>query len=254
MSPTATRVHQTEPYGNIGSRCAGLSLSLLAARQTFLDATQPTVSVRPKQHLTAREQVELHQPRKTRRRSGRQRSRDRSLWAWDDDKSPRPIIWTPEQLTALRVYWSKFIKANGPWEWFVTLTFKQDVSLGYALRSARGYLARLRQAAKTRAEHQVSFGWVMAVEPTTADRWHLHLLVKASGALVTLSRFRWECRWKGARGKSGIAKILPAEKPAAPYLCKYTTKGGQLNAGGDVYRWQDRGPFGKSEAQPDHAG
>lgn len=161
------------------------------------------------------------------------------MWAWADDQAPRPITWSERDIAKLEKYWATFIKVNGPWELFITLTFTNDVSLRYALRAARVYLARLQQAARTRAEHKVSFGWVMAVEPTTADRWHLHLLVKASGALVTIPRYRWACRWKGAGNNCGIAKVLPAEKRAAPYLCKYVTKGGQLNAGGHLRRWKD---------------
>jgi len=162
-----------------------------------------------------------------------------NLWAWADDQAPRPIVWSEDDIAKLEHYWAKFISVNGPWEWFVTLTFKDDVSLGYALKTVRVYLARIHQAAQTRSGHKVSFGWVMAVEPTTSGRLHLHLLVKASGALVTLPRFRWECRWKNAGGNCGIAKVLPAKRAAAPYLCKYVTKNGQLNAGGDLHRWKD---------------
>ena len=137
--------------------------------------------------------------------------------------------------------WANWITRNGPWDWFCTLTFRpeDDFRLGVVeeeedcLKIFRKWLGRVMQA---HAQHRANSGlrqkprsrWVVAVEPHSDGRIHLHCLIAACG-LSDLSRFRWESRWEQAGG--GMARILPAVGKAAPYLSKYVSKGGFLISG-----------------------
>jgi len=186
---------------------------------------------RSTQVLDDLELLELHRPRARARRRGRERSRRTSSWNWDE---AWPTNMRAAEVVAMRDWWVRFIKGNGPWEWFVTLTFTDDISEKEARRLTRRWLARVRQGARTRAGRTVPFGWVMAVEYTTNARVHLHLLVKADGALTGLPRYRWQQRWESVGDKCGMARVDPARGRASPYLTKYIGKGGRLDCGGKL--------------------
>ncbi|MBA7580026.1 hypothetical protein ES708_21912 [subsurface metagenome] len=130
---------------------------------------------------------------------------------------------------------------------FATLTFKDYVSPVRAGKMARRWLARAEQSLKdsgsdslksNRHRHLLSEG-----NPTVAlkgnlksfcaTEWqqreviHFHLLLIGNG-LGSLSRKRLESRWEAMGG--GFARCYEADRKAAPYLAKYTSK----DLGGDV--------------------
>ena len=130
---------------------------------------------------------------------------------------------------ALRDSWASFILGFASWDWFVTLTFKTDVSRDRARRMFFAWLARLgRSLEDSKAGRPARFRWILAMEDTCAGRVHLHALLSSNG-LDDHPRFRWEARWESVGG--GLARIYPAVRKAAPYLVKYVAKDGDIDAG-----------------------
>jgi len=164
------------------------------------------------------------------RRHGRPRNTRSCLWSWDTDKTESD---SPAGKLELRRRWIKLINSNQPWEWFVTLTFKFDVSERQARRLFRRWAARLRQAARdSNGGRDPRFAVVLATERTTRGRVHFHALAKAGGLLESLSRYRWAARWESVGGACGMARINAAQRGACQYLTKYIAKGGALDAAG----------------------
>ena len=164
--------------------------------------------------------------------SGR-RSSQRGLAAhgWSD----RP---TSSEGRGLSSSWEKLIRLNGPWDWFVTFTFKSDVSIQQAVSKREQWIAKLSQAVRDKSGLRARVTWVCAIEWTHARRVHLHLLLKAPG-LDDLSRRRWRTRWECLGSVCGMARIHSACVRAAPYLTKYVGKGGLMDCGGRFVRWRD---------------
>lgn len=165
-----------------------------------------------------------------------------------------------QSLELARLTWKRWIMANGPWDWFLTLTFTEDWYMGIigheesALAIFRQFLGRVKQAHKqARANaglrRNPRFRWVTAMEPHADGRIHLHSLIAAAG-LSDMSRFRAESRWEACGG--GMARILPAVNKAAPYLSKYIAKGGFLLSGasGEGRDTHRRGHHAKTGTKP----
>jgi len=96
----------------------------------------------------------------------------------------------------------------------------------------RRWLAKAEQSLKDSGGGQLkSF---CATEWQQRGVIHDHLLLIGNG-LGTLSRKRLEHRWEADGG--GYARCYEADKKAAPYLAKYTSKtlGGEVDWGGN---WQ----------------
>jgi|GEM_PF-5793408 len=174
-----------------------------------------------------------------RRRHGKPRERfspiGQACERWDD----RPM--NVGMRVALRDQWAKWIEVNGPWTWFVTLTFKEDVSVGRGNRLLDRWLARLAQACRDKSGHQAVLTCVCAVEWTTNRRVHLHLVAKAPG-LDEHRRKRWQHIWEETSYVCGMARIHPARRRAAPYLTKYLGKGGLLHVRGRFVGWHPTPP------------
>jgi hypothetical protein len=110
---------------------------------------------------------------------------------------------------------------------FATLTFKDYVSPYRADKQSKRWLARAQQSLKDSGGDSLkSF---CATEWQKRQVIHYHLLLVGNG-LGSLSRKRLESRWEAMGG--GFARCYEAEKKAAPYLAKYTSK----DLGGDV-KW-----------------
>lgn len=115
---------------------------------------------------------------------------------------------------------------------FTTLTFKDYVSPYRGKKMVKRWLARAEQALKDkRGDSLKSF---CALEWQKRDVIHYHLLLIGRG-LDALSRKRLEHRWEAIGG--GFARCYEADREAAPYLAKYTSKslGGDVEWGGT---WQ----------------
>lgn len=110
---------------------------------------------------------------------------------------------------------------------FATLTFKDYVSPYRAEKQSRRWLARAEQSLKDSGGDSLkSF---CATEWQKREVIHYHLLLVGNG-LGSLSRKRLESRWEAMGG--GFARCYEADRKAAPYLAKYTSK----DLGGDV-KW-----------------
>jgi hypothetical protein len=201
--------------------------AMIRANAKLFDALRAGPSAGPR--VATRPGSYVREKSRKRRRSGRPRPRFSSAWFRDDRPS---LHGSPE---SMRVAWSRLISRNGPWEWFVTLTFNRDLSDSAARRFCGRWLAVLRQAARDHASEsgrRVSWRWVRATEYTCRGRVHLHLLLAADGALAGLHRFSWARRWESVGSWCGVARILPVVQAAARYVSKYAGKGGRLDIGG----------------------
>lgn len=115
--------------------------------------------------------------------------------------------------------------------WFVTQTFKDFEYEASAKRLFRTWAGRLGQALIDSGGGQLR--WVLATEWQKRNVIHLHGLVQGK-ELGIQSRKSWECRWESLTLNTGFCRIYDADKKAAPYLAKYTSKrlGGELERGG----------------------
>lgn len=110
--------------------------------------------------------------------------------------------------------WGQFL-SQYPWDWFVTLTFRDWVGSFRAHRLFERFVRELEKAAG------IPIFWFRADEiGTHGGRFHMHALI---GNVAHLRRLTWMDRWEGM---AGIARILPfnAKRGAAYYCAKYVTK------------------------------
>lgn len=135
----------------------------------------------------------------------------------------------------IRENWGRFIQ----WEmsrknvdsWFVTHTFKNYQSYSSADKKFRTWAGRLKESLNDKGGAELR--WIRANEWQTRGVIHFHSIVSGK-SLDLLSRKRWEDRWESLDGNTGFCRIHEAQKKAAPYLAKYTSKrlGGELVWGG----------------------
>ena len=110
--------------------------------------------------------------------------------------------------------WGQFL-SQFSWDWFVTLTFRDEVKSF----SAHRLFERFARAIERAAEQPIF--WFKADEiGTHGGRFHIHALF---GNVGHLRRLFWMDRWSEL---AGYARILPFnEKRGAAYYCaKYVTK------------------------------
>lgn len=125
--------------------------------------------------------------------------------------------------------WGAFI-ARYPWEWFVTLTFVEDIHPEAALKVMRVWLSILnRQIFGPRWFKKPPHGlyWVAAIEYQKRGILHLHLLVNG---VKDAHRFDSMRLWENLRGKNGFSRVYPVEslKAVSHYLSKYVAKDGEI--------------------------
>jgi len=127
------------------------------------------------------------------------------------------------------IEWS--ISRRGQSAWFVNQTFKQYQETRSAKRLFRTWVGRLKEALESSGGGQLR--WVLATEWQIREVIHFHSLVQGLG-MDQLSRMRWEDRWETMNRNAGFCRIYNADRKAAPYLAKYTSKalGGELEWGG----------------------
>ncbi|MEO5925708.1 MAG: hypothetical protein ABIR70_17960 [Bryobacteraceae bacterium] len=110
--------------------------------------------------------------------------------------------------------WGSFL-AGYPWDWFLTLTFREPAGTFRAHRLFQRFAADVEKAAN------VSTGWFRADECGNVNgRLHMHALMLNVGHLP---RLYWMNEWDK---RAGFARILPFDpsKGAAFYCSKYVTK------------------------------
>lgn len=132
----------------------------------------------------------------------------------------------------LREAWGQFL-SQFPWDWFVNLTFRDEIQTFRAYRILERFLRDLEAAA------EVPIYWFRADEyGARLGRFHMHLLI---GNTAHLRRLYWMDEWNR---RAGYARILPFDgsKGAAFYIAKYITK-----QGGE---WSISENLGSLETQP----
>lgn len=110
--------------------------------------------------------------------------------------------------------WGEFLSGY-PWDWFLTLTFREPVVSFRAHRLFERFAKDLEKAAG------IPIAWFRADEfGPRGGRLHLHALILNVGHLRRLS---WMDEWNR---RAGYARILPFDpsKGAAYYCAKYVTK------------------------------
>ena len=115
---------------------------------------------------------------------------------------------------ALTEAWGEFL-AGYPWDWFVTLTFREPPGSFRAHRMFDRFARDIEKAAN------VTIGWFRGDEyGPIGGRLHIHALMLNTSHLP---RMAWLNEWNR---RAGFARILPfdAAKGAAFYCSKYVTK------------------------------
>ena len=130
---------------------------------------------------------------------------------------------------ALFIEWS--LSRKNMFGWFVTQTFKNEESERSADKMFRIWVGRLTQSLISQGGGQLR--WIRATEWQIREVIHFHSIVQGS-RMEILSRKGWESRWESLSRNTGFCRIYDADRYAAPYLAKYTSKrlGGQLQWGG----------------------
>ena len=133
------------------------------------------------------------------------------------------------EVTARAISWAMGLGQDAL---FVTLTHRDYVSPARNDRMVHRLLARLEQSLKDSGGSQLKS--ICATEWQQRQVIHDHLVLIGHG-LGALSRKRIEHRWTALGG--GYARCYEADRKAAPYLAKYTSKrlGGEVQWDGD---WQ----------------
>jgi hypothetical protein len=114
----------------------------------------------------------------------------------------------------LSVAWGQFL-SQFVWDWFLSLTFREDVK-SFRAHRLFGYFVR-----DLEKDAGIPIFWFRADEiGPQGGRFHLHALI---GNVAHLRRMTWVDRWNRL---AGYARILPfnERKGAAYYCAKYVTK------------------------------
>lgn len=159
---------------------------------------------------------------------------------------------------ALHLDWVDYLaKANAPWHWFCTFTFKYDITALHAERLFKRWVARLCRSLNhnRKSSTQVRLSYALAIEYTTLNRVHMHAVIKTQcGSLAGSNMMRWENRWESISHGSGMAKIGKAGSAACKYVVKYTAKRGRLSMGGPFATWQRNPLVSRKVNQPTLSG
>jgi len=144
---------------------------------------------------------------------------------------PIPIV--------LNEAWVKFIEGFEPWYWYITLTFKDEVSQGRAEKQFGRFVRLINESLYGRhyRNRELGVSWVKAIERQRRGVIHFHALV--GGEVWKLRRFTYMDLWREggffSNGKrfqaNGFAKIekYNSKLGARYYLSKYVLKGGELD-------------------------
>ena len=117
-----------------------------------------------------------------------------------------------------------------PWEWFATLTFREEISPAAADKRFRTLISMgNREIYGPRwSKKRKGIIWARAIETQRRGVIHMHALLSGVGGLSPLSfRLRWN-------ELSGFSKIeLPRNSLAVRrYVTKYVRRGGEIDIGG----------------------
>ena len=140
-----------------------------------------------------------------------------------------PLVTLKPYKWRVRDGWAELI-GRYPWEWFVTLTFTDDIHPEAAMKSMRVWLSKLnREVFGHRWHKKPPYGvyWVAAIEYQKRGVIHLHLLINGVGET---RRLTYMDIWAEMGNKNGWARVEPVEtnNAVSMYLSKYVTKDGEI--------------------------
>jgi hypothetical protein len=123
--------------------------------------------------------------------------------------------------------WGKMLSRH-TWEWFVTMTFTEDVHPEAAVKKWRLWASKLaRSLYGARWSKKPHLYWVVSIEFQKRGVLHLHGLIVG---VRDARRLTWMDEWEGLDYKTGYARIYPVEDnlKASRYVSKYVSKGGEI--------------------------
>lgn len=126
-----------------------------------------------------------------------------------------------------RVAYGEFI-SRWPWEWFVTLTFAEDIHPDAAFKKVRVWTSKLAASLYGRRWYtRGGLYWICAEEYQKQGRIHFHLLM--AGVRDT-RRLTWMDKWHRLDRKTGFARIeaVNSNTGTSHYLAKYLGKDGNV--------------------------
>ncbi|WOJ97973.1 hypothetical protein R0137_05205 [Congregibacter brevis] len=115
-----------------------------------------------------------------------------------------------------------------PWEWFVTLTFAEDLNPDAAMKKVRVWLSRLAASLYGRRWYKNgALYWICAEEYQKQGRIHFHLVI---AGVRNTRRLTWMDKWQFLDRKTGFARIEAVESNSGSshYLAKYLGKDGEI--------------------------
>jgi hypothetical protein len=121
--------------------------------------------------------------------------------------------------------------AQYPWQWFVTLTFKESQHPESAEKKFRSWVHRLNQSLFGRGYRKRGEGvyWVLALEYHKSDAIHFHALLGYHKDLNQIaSRRDWRNDWYKKHGLCRVDGIDDKLFAVTNYVSKYVVKGGDL--------------------------
>jgi hypothetical protein len=102
----------------------------------------------------------------------------------------------------LQTAYGFFLGALAPWDYWVTLTFTEDVHETSALRALKKWMHVI---AKEMVRAHVPFAWVM--EPQQRGTWHFHVLLAFPDSFQDFHPRRADALWKALHPRAGFTKF-----------------------------------------------
>ena len=131
----------------------------------------------------------------------------------------------------LKSAWSEWLDGM-EWDWYVTLTFKNEIHPEQAERNFRRWVRRLNEKRHGKRFRKKGKGisWVRAIEMQRRGVIHFHVLLKG---LEGIRYLRGHRLWKVSGKRNGFSWIesYHPHRGATGYLGKYIGKGGDI----DIY-------------------
>jgi hypothetical protein len=124
---------------------------------------------------------------------------------------------------SLSEQWGDWLSGLAPWEWYLTLTFRDSIHPEQADRNWQRYLKQLQIVTHRKLQ------WARALEYQRRGVIHFHAL--AAGGLDRLPYNMARQLWP--HGYSWIERYIP-DRGATHYLGKYVSKGGEVDIGGPL--------------------
>lgn len=119
------------------------------------------------------------------------------------------------------------------WQWYLTLTFIEDVHPEQANRYYCKFvrLNNERIYGKRYRRYNKGITWVRGLEYQRRGVIHFHSLFSGLPSYWQDEEYRFRAMkdWEGTAEKCGFARIYPYKEGACAYISKYISKGGELD-------------------------